>query len=47
MRSASYSSGTVSSTPPTFAAHGSSSWPPRSVEHQLVRLVDDAVQMLE
>ncbi|XP_020619315.1 transcriptional enhancer factor TEF-1-like isoform X1 [Orbicella faveolata] len=41
MRSASYSSGTVSSTPPTFAAHGSSSWPPRSVEHQLpLRLVE-------
>lgn len=41
MRSASYSSGTVSSTPPTFAPHGSSSWPPRSVEQQLpLRLVE-------
>lgn len=35
-RSASYTSGAVSSTPPTFAAHGSSSWPPRTAvqEHQ-------------
>lgn len=43
MRSASYSSGTVSSTPPTFAAHSSSSWPPRATiqEHQLpLRLVE-------
>ncbi|XP_015756755.1 PREDICTED: transcriptional enhancer factor TEF-3-like [Acropora digitifera] len=36
LRSASYTSGAVSSTPPTFAAHGSSSWPPRTAvqEHQ-------------
>lgn len=41
MRTASYSSGTVSSTPPTFATHGSTSWPPRSVEQQLpLRLVE-------
>lgn len=41
MRSVTLSRGTVSSTPPTFAAHGSSSWPQRSVEQQLpLRLVD-------
>lgn len=36
LRSASYTSGAVSSTPPTFAAHGSSSCPPRTAvqEHQ-------------
>ncbi|XP_073238380.1 transcriptional enhancer factor TEF-1-like isoform X3 [Porites lutea] len=42
MRSSSYR-GTVSSTPPTFAAHGSSSWPPikTQYEHQLpLRLVE-------
>ena len=35
-RSVTHSRGTVSSTPPTFAAHGSSTWPQRSVEQQLV-----------